>query len=84
MAPTTMKCQLPKVHKLFLCVGFSFYGCYSSQQLSQNNILFTIIKFIQDFSRLLCKIQSFQGLEFGPIKFKAYQDFQGPVRTLLG
>ena len=34
---------------------------------------------IQDFSSLLCKIQ---GLEFGPIKFKAFQDFQGPVRTL--
>ena len=45
------------VHKLFLCVGFS--GCYSSQQLSQNNI------------------------EFGPIKFKVFQNFQGPVRTLV-
>ena len=33
-------------------------------------------------SRLLCKIQGFQGLEFDPIKFKAIQDFQGPVQTL--
>ena len=38
--------------------------------------------YIQDFSRLLCKIQGLQGLEFGPMKFKAFQDFQGPVRTL--
>ena len=37
---------------------------------------------IQDVSRLLCKIQGFKGLEFGPIKFKVFQDFQGPVRTL--
>ena len=38
---------------------------------------------IQDFSRLLGKIQGFQGLELGPMKFKAFQDFQGPVWTLL-
>ena len=37
---------------------------------------------IQDFSRLFGKIQGFQGLELGPMKFKAFQDFQGPVRTL--
>ena len=84
MVPTTMKCRLPNVHELFLCIGFSFSGCYSSQQLTQNNILLplTTLK-IQDFSRLLCKIQGFQGLEFGPIKFKAFQDFQGPVQTLI-
>ena len=33
----------------------------------------------QYFSRLLCKIQGFQGLEFDPTKFKAFQDFQGPA-----
>ena len=38
--------------------------------------------FIDYFSRLFCKIQGFQGLEFGPIKFKAFQDFQGPIQTL--
>ena len=48
-----MKCRLPNVHKLFLCLGFSLSCCYSSQQLSQNNILTTI-------------------------KFKTFQDFQGP------
>ena len=63
-------------HDLFLCIGFSFSGCYSSQQLSQNSILLTTIKFktFQDYF-----IKGFQGLEFGPIKFKA---FQGPVWTL--
>ena len=45
MVSTTMKCQLPNVHELFLCIGFSFSGCYSSQHLSQNNILLTAIKF---------------------------------------
>ena len=29
------------------------------------------------------EIQGFQCLKFRPIKFKAFQDFQGPVRTLL-
>jgi len=28
---------------------------------------------IQGFPRLLCKIKGFQGLEFGPVKFKAFQ-----------
>ena len=71
------------MHTIYFCgfLGFSFSGCYSSQQLSQNTILLITIKF-QDFSRLLYKIQGFQGLEFGSIKFKAFQDFQGPVRTL--
>ena len=80
MVLTTMKCQLPNVHELFLYIGFSFSGCYLSQQLSQNNILLTTIKF--KTSRLLCKIQGFQGLEFGPITFKVSQVFQGPVWTL--
>ena len=35
---------------------------------------------MQDFLRRLYKIQGVQGLEFGPIKFKA---FQAPVRTLI-
>ena len=66
----------PILHKLFWCIGFSFFCCYSSQQLIY---LSTTIKF-KVFSRLLYKIQGFQGLEFGPIKFKAFQD---PIRTLL-
>ena len=76
-----MKCWLPNVHKLFLCTGFSFSGSYSSQQFSQNTILLTTIKFktLQDY---FCKIQGFQSLKFGPFKFKAFQDFQGPVWTL--
>ena len=31
-----------------------------------------------DFSRLLCKIQRFEGLEFGPIKFKVFKIFKAP------
>ena len=51
----------------------------SPRQLSQK--YFIDHNKIQDFPRLLYKIQGFQGLEFGPIKFKAFQDFQGPVWT---
>ena len=68
--------QVIFVHRL------AFSGCYLLQHLSQNNILLTTIKFktFQDY--VLCKIQRFQGLEFGTIKSKAFQDFQGPIRTL--
>ena len=38
-------------HDLFLSTGFSFSGCSSSQQLSQNTILLTTIKF-KDFKAL--------------------------------
>ena len=36
---------------------------------------------IQSFSRCH-KIQEFQGLELNPMKFKAFQEIQGPVQTL--
>ena len=78
MAPTIMKCRLPNVHELFVCIGFSFSGCYSSKQLSQNNILLSTIKFSR-FSRLFCKIQGFQGLEFGPIKLANSTEFMTSV-----
>ena len=37
----------------------------------------------KDLSRQRCKIQELQGLELGPIKFKADQDFQGPIPTVF-
>ena len=56
MAPTTMKCPLPNVH-----IGFSFSGCYSSQKLSQNNILLTTIKF-KTFQDYFVKFKDFKAL----------------------
>ena len=56
-----MKCRLPNVHELFLCVGFSFSGCYSSQQLSQNNILLTTIK-LKTFHDYFVKFKDFKAL----------------------
>ena len=47
--------------KLFLCIGFSFSGCYSSQQLSQNNILLTTIKF-KTFQDYFVKFKDFKAL----------------------
>ena len=47
----------------------------------QNNILLTTIKF-KTFQDYFAKIQGFQGHEFGPINYKAFQNFQGPVQTL--
>ena len=51
-------------HKLFLCISFSFSGCYSSQKLSQNNILMTTIKFktFQDYLRYFVKFNEFKAL----------------------
>jgi len=72
MAPTTMKCRLPNMYELFLSIGFSCSGCYSSQQFSQNNILMTTIK-LKTFQDYFVKFKH----------FRAFQDFQGPVRTLL-
>ena len=80
MALTTMKCTMCTrfifVHRLFLFWLLFVTTIESKHYFIDHN-------YIQDFSRLLCKIQGFQGLEFGPIKFKAFQDFQGPVRTLI-
>ena len=56
-----MKCQLLNVHELFLCMGFTFPGCYSSQQLSQNNILLTTIKF-KTFKDYFVKFKDFKAL----------------------
>ena len=51
MAPPPTKCPLPNVHTSYFCIHVSLSGCYSSQQLSQNNILLTTIKFktFQDY-----------------------------------
>ena len=61
MVPTTIKCWLSNVHELFLCIGFSFSGCYLSQQLSQNNILLTTIKF-KNFQDYFVKFKDFKTL----------------------
>ena len=61
MAPTTMKCPLPNVHKLFMCIGFCFSGCYSSQKICQNNILLTTIKF-KTFQDYFIKFKDFKAL----------------------
>ena len=45
--------------KLFLCIGVSFSGCYSSQQLSQSNILLTTIKF-KTFQDYFVKFKDFK------------------------
>ena len=69
-----MKCWLPNVHELFLCIGFSFYGYYSSQQLSQNNILFTAIKFktFQDF----VKFKDFKALNLVQSNSRLFKTFK--------
>ena len=70
--------------ELFLWVGFPF--CLTATGLHllvrhDNRVQKDLLTTIKDFSRLLYNIQGFQGLEFGSIKFKAFQDFQGLVRT---
>ena len=64
-----MKCRLPMqcAHELFLCIGFSFYGCYSSQQLSQNHILLTTIKF-KTFQDYFVKFKDFKALNLNLLK----------------
>ena len=54
-----LRCWLPNVHKLVLCISFCFSGCYSSKQLSQNNILLTTIKF-KTFQDYFVKFKEFK------------------------
>ena len=77
MALTTMKCPLPNVHELFLCVGFSFSGCYSSQQLSQNNILLTTIKF-KTFQDYFVKFKDFKALNLVQTNARLFKTFKAP------
>ena len=70
-----MKCRLPNVHQLFLCIGFSFSGCYSSQQLSQNNILLTTIKF-KTFQDYFVKLKDFKALNLVQSNLKLYKTFK--------
>ena len=79
MALTTMKCWLPNVHELFLCVGFSFSGCYSSQQLSQNNILLTTIKF-KTFQDYFVKFKDFKALSLVQSNSRLFKTFKAPYR----
>ena len=82
MAPTTMKCQLPNMHKLFLCIGFSFSGCYSSQQLSKNNILLTTIKF-KTFEDYFVKFKDFKALNLVQSNSKLYKIFKDPYELCV-
>ena len=77
MAPTTMKCRLANVHKLFLCIGFSFTGCYSSQQLRQNNILLTTVKF-QTFQDYFVKFKDFKALNLVQSNSRLFKALYGP------
>ena len=38
---------------------------------------------VKTFPDYFVKFKDFEDLEFGQIKFKAFQDLQGPVRTLI-
>ena len=80
MAPTTMKCRLPNVHELFLCIGFSFSGCYSSQQLTQNNILLTTIKFktFQDYFIKFKDVKALNLVQSNSRLFKTFKALYGP------
>ena len=59
-------------HELFLCIGFYFSGCYSSQQLSQNNILLTTIKF-KTFLDDFVKFKDFKTLNSRPSTDPVYK-----------
>ena len=74
MALTTMKCQLPNVHELFLCIGFSFSGCYPSQQLSQNSILLIPIKF-KTFQDYFLKFKDFKALNLVQSNSRLFKTF---------
>ena len=74
-----MKCQLPNVHELFMCVGFSISGCYSSQHLSQNNILLTTIKiktFLDYQGRYFVKFKDFKALNLVQSNSRLFQTFK--------
>ena len=77
MVPTTMKCRLPNVHELFLCIGFSFSGCYSSQQLSQKNILLTTIKF-KTFQDYFVKFKDLKALKLVQSNSRLFKTFKAP------
>ena len=85
MAPTTMKCRLPNVHELFVCVDFAFSGCYSSKQLSQNNILLTTIKF-KTFQDYFVKFKDFKALNLvqsNSMLFKTFKALYGLEKSVL-
>ena len=61
-------------------IGFSFSGCYSSRQLSKNNILLTTIKF-KLFQDYFVKFKDFKALnlvESNSSLFKAFKAPYGP------
>ena len=72
------------MHELFLCIGFSFSGCYSSQ-LSQNNILLITIKF-KTFQDYFVKFMDFKALNLVQSNsrlFKAFKDPHGPCELAI-
>ena len=75
MVPTIMIGRLSNGHELFLCGGFSFSGCYSSQQLSQNNILLTTIKF-KTFQDYFAKFKDFKALNLVQSNSKLFKTFK--------
>ena len=70
-------------HEIFLCIVFHFSGCYSSQQLSQNNILLTTIKF-KTFQDYLVKFKDFKALNLVQSNSRLFTTFTDPyVLSLL-
>ena len=54
----------PQINEMLIAqyaLGFGFSGCYSSQQLSQNNNLLTTIKF-KTFQDYFVKFKDFKAL----------------------
>ena len=62
-------------HELFLCIGFSFSDCYLSEQLSQNNILLTTIKF-KTFQDYFVKFKDFKALNLDQPNSRLFKIFK--------
>ena len=65
------------MHDLFLCIGFSIYGYYSSQLLCQNNILLTTIKFMT-FQDYFVKFKDYKALNLVQSSSKLFKTPYGP------
>ena len=62
------------------CIGFS--GCYPSQQLSQNNILLTTIKF-KTFQHYFIKFKDFKALNLVQSNSRLFKTFKAPYGPCL-
>ena len=76
---------MPNVHELFLVHMLSFSGCYLSQQLSQNNILLTAIKFktVQDYPGYFVKFKDFKALNLVQSNSRLFKTFKALVTICI-